>query len=715
MGTYSAEPILQIDNKDASAALLEDILQISVEESLHQPGMFTLVIRNDYFPGRQEDTAWRYQDLFTIGKSIKIGFKSSTTQAQEFSEQGQGYILEGEITAIETQFNSESQAPLIIRGYDISHRLHRGRFNRSYQNAKDSDIAKKIAGEVGISIGTVDDSGGPHGFDDPPGYIFQKNQTNMEFLHERAARIGFELFVQDNKLHFRKPTTGDTLNLQWLKNIHSLAVRVTSAEQINSVQVRAWDYSQKQAIVSNKNAPQVVTQIDFGKGNSTNNSFNGKPNSPTMVIVDRPVSTIAEADAIAQGICNEIAGEFVHADGKGEGNPLLRTGKVIKLEGMGKYNGKYYVTQTRHLYQEGNYITEFSVRGLRGNNWMPRITQSNLQPGQTLLVGIVTDNNDPQKWGRVKVKFPTLTEDHQSNWARVVGAGAAGDRGFDCLPEINDEVLVAFEHGDIHRPYVIGGVWNGKDAPPETVDKSVVDGKVRLRTFKTRLGHKLQFVEEDKDSSKSGCYLETTKAHKFHMNDSDKFVETKTTDGHYVRLDDKDKKIEIKTKNGHQVLMDDMGKNIKIKTTGGHQIMMDDMGKKIEIKTPNGQKITMSDTSNSINIEAVQKINIKAPMEIKLESGPSSIKIAPGGIEMQTPAKISAQAGGMLDFKAVGTANMKAGAAMSLQSGAALSVQAGASCSVQSGAALNLQAGAAAALMAAVTASVTAPLIRLNC
>ena len=70
-------------------------------------------------------------------------------------------------------------------------------------------------------------------------------------------------------------------------------------------------------------------------------------------------------------------------------------------------------------------------------------------------MGNVTNNKDPEGWGRVKVKFPTLTEEHESNWARVVALGAAKQRGFDCLPEVNDEVLVGFEHGDIHRPYFL--------------------------------------------------------------------------------------------------------------------------------------------------------------------------------------------------------------------------------------------------------------------
>ncbi|MBD1930797.1 MULTISPECIES: VgrG-related protein [Cyanophyceae] len=702
---YISRPLIKIDGQDAPAGLAEDILQISVEESLHLPAMFTLVVRNDYFPGRDSEQLWKYDNLFTIGKSVQLGLASSTTEDLDFDEAQRGDILKGEITGIETHFSSQSQAPVIIRGYDVSHRLHRGRYNRSFQNMSDTDIVRQIIGEVGMTAGTIDESGGPYGFGDPVGYVFQENQTNMEFLRERAARHGFELFVQDSKLHFRKPVAGDTLTLKWLQEIHSFQVRVTSAEQVSAVEVRGWDYQNKTAITSSKNSQSdvVITDTEHGKGKSTSTKFGLENQAPKMIVVDQAVYSQKEADKIAQALYNELSGEFVYADAKAEGDPRIRPGRVVELSGMGKYSGKYYVTETRQNYQDRYYSTEFSVRGLRGGDLLTTLSpQTRLRPGQTMLVGIVTNNKDPKKWGRVRVKFPTLTPEdnasaHESNWARVVGVGAGTTRGFDCLPEINDEVLVAFEHGDIHRPYVIGGVWNGKDAPPETVDNSISgEGKVRLRTIKTRVGHKMQFVEEDKDSSKAGVYVETIGGHKLHMNDSDKFVEIKTTDGHYVRLDDQNKKIEIKTK-------------------GGHKILIDDQGKKLDITTSGGQKVLMNDMTNSIKMEAVQKISISAPMEILLQSGPSAIKLAPTGIELQTAAKLSVQAGGILDLKSGGAATMKSGAALSLQSGGALSAQSGAAVSVQSAAALSLQAGAAVAIMAAATASMTAPLIRLNC
>ncbi len=538
---YRALPILEIDGKEPPQSLMEDILQLFVEESLHLPGMFTLVIRNDYYPGRTQDQPWIYKDLLQIGKPVKIGFSSSSTESQDFNKEVKNYILEGEITAIETHFSEKSQAPVIVRGYDVSHRLYRGCHNRSFQNMKDSDIVKKIASEINIKTGIIDDSGVPHD------YVFQANQTNLEFLKERAARIGFELFIQDGKLNFRKPKADkQELSLKWLKDLHSFRVRMSSAEQVKEVEVRGWDYSQKRSIVSTAQTEKVITETQNGKGSNTSTKFNGKPPKPKMIVVDQPVFNPKEADIMAQAICDELGGQFIHADAKGEGNPEIRPGRVVKLEEMGQHSGTYYITETRHCYQERVYTTEFSIRGLRGGDLLTTLSpQSQLQPGQTFLAGIVTDNKDPEGWGRVKVKFPTLTEDHASNWARVVASGAGNLRGFDCLPEINDEVLVAFEHGDIHRPYVIGGVWNGKDAPPNSVDDNIQDGKVRLRTLKTRTGHQLQFVEEDKGRSKAGVSIETKGGHKVRVNDSEKFVEIETAGGHRLRLNDIDRTISI--------------------------------------------------------------------------------------------------------------------------------------------------------------------------
>jgi uncharacterized protein involved in type VI secretion and phage assembly len=110
-----------------------------------------------------------------------------------------------------------------------------------------------------------------------------------------------------------------------------------------------------------------------------------------------------------------------------------------------------------------------------------------------LAVGLVVDNKDPDQLGRVKLKLPWLTDEPESNWARVVTFMAGKDRGAVFLPEVDDEVLVGFEHGDVSYPYVLGGLFNGKDTPPFAND----DGKNDKRMIKSRGGMTLTFDDKD--------------------------------------------------------------------------------------------------------------------------------------------------------------------------------------------------------------------------
>ncbi|MHC5718389.1 MAG: contractile injection system protein, VgrG/Pvc8 family, partial [Nostoc sp.] len=245
---YLSEPLLEFSKgnawEKADSELIKDLLQITIEESLHLPAMFTLVVHNSYLPAsdKTDRKPQRHESIFAIGKKIRLGFVASTTQDSNFGKDDKDFMIEGEITGIEMHFNEKSEAPIIVRGYDISHRLHRGRHNRSFLNETDTDIVKKIAEEVGIKAGKIDPSGEPHE------YVFQENQTNMEFLRERAARIGFEFFITEDKLNFCKPQSQKPLELKWLVNISHFSTRITSAEQVSAVEVRSWDYTQKKLI-----------------------------------------------------------------------------------------------------------------------------------------------------------------------------------------------------------------------------------------------------------------------------------------------------------------------------------------------------------------------------------------------------------------------------------------------------------------------------------
>jgi phage protein D/phage baseplate assembly protein gpV len=577
MAKYFPTPFLQvegIEGKDKEN-LGDDLLSLTIEESLHLPTAFTFVLHTSFASGSPNfERHWHSHEALKPGATVKLGFYSTTADATTFNEPIRNEsMFEGEITGVDVRYGNSHEANIVVKGYDLSHRLHMGRYNRSFLNMTDSDIAKKIIKEVGIPIGEIEDAGVVHE------YIFQENETNFSFLQGRAARLGFEMYVMEKKFYFRKSQPGSPVALEWHRNLFNFHNRNTTHEQVDSVRVSAYSVERKERIeaeVSKENA-EVVTTTGNKKG-SENASLITVPKVKT--VVDQNIQTQGEADKLAQTIFNEVSSQFMMADGLAEGNPELRPGKIVKIEKMGdKQDGEYYITDATHHYEGRSYTTEFSVRGSRGGNLATSIgNRPKLKPGQTNLVGLVTNNKDPKGWGRVKVKFPTLTEEHESNWARVVGAGAGPDRGFWCLPEIDDEVLCCFEHGDIHRPYIIGGVWNGKDAPPDSQDESV--DPVHLRTFATRKGHRMTYADESAGSWHQG--------------------------------------IHIVSSSGYKIVIDEESKYLEILTPGGHHLKMDDAGQNVTLKS-----------SGSLNIEATTSLTMKAQASMEINAtGQMTIKSA---------------------------------------------------------------------------------------
>jgi len=225
-------------------------------------------------------------------------------------------------------------------------------------------------------------------------------------------------------------------------------------------------------------------------------------------VTQHPVTSQSEADALAKAIFGELTGGNLQAEGVAIGNPKLTAGCKVKLKALGsKFSGEYFVSHTRHTYDsDDGYLTEFTISGSNPDTFVDLLFGgSGSNPGmsgngapQGVVVGIVTNNKDPDGQGRIKVKFPWLSSDEESNWARIASPMAGKDRGLFILPEVNDEVLVMFEQGDVNHPYVIGSLWNGTDKPPLTADQAVDgSGNVVRRILKTRAGHTITLDESD--------------------------------------------------------------------------------------------------------------------------------------------------------------------------------------------------------------------------
>ena len=503
---------LKINGADAPRELMDALLEVTVDSSLYLPDMFVLRFHDD-------DLKWMDEGLFEPGAPVEIEFAKAEDEIER--------VMAGEITAVEPVFSTNLTATLTVRGYDRSHRLNRGTHTRVFTQVTDSDIVRKIAQEAGLRAEVESTT-------EVYRHVFQDNQSDLAFLQARAARIGYEVYVDDRTLHFCKPTRqGEAARLEWGQTLRGFRPRLTVAGQVDSVTVKGWDVQSKREIVGQ--AARSDTAPDIGVGMQGGPAAQRAFSSARHVVVRRPVASQPEADAVAQALLDEINAGFVEAEGEAIGTPALMAGRTATLSGLGnRFSGKYMVTSAVHVYSaQTGYETRFTVEGVRPtlmadlvNGGRPAQHDAALWGG--VVPAVVTNINDPDNMSRVKLKFPWLDGQLESDWARMSAAGAGDGRGLFWLPEVNDEVLVAFEHGDFNRPYVIGGLWNGQDAPPERTSEAVQNGKVHTRTIKTRTGHVIRLVDDE-----SG----------------DQFIEiVDAQEGTHIKLDAKAKKLEVTCK-----------------------------------------------------------------------------------------------------------------------------------------------------------------------
>ena len=459
---------LNIDGTVASPEVQADLLEVVVDQSLHLPSMFSLRLHC-------HDMKWLEDETFREGKKIEIFY----------GERPAVKLLSAKIAGLEPDLREESPS-LVIRGYALSHQLYRGRQRRSFNQVTDSDLATKLASDAGLRAGTIDSSSEVHE------YVCQNNQTDAEFLQDRARLLGYELWVEDDALHFRRPASdGQPISLAWGDNLRSFSARLSTAEQVNEVEVRAWDPKQKREVVGRASQGNGAPEIGLAQaGADVARSAWGEAK---LAIVNRVVSSQGAADTLAQSALDSIAASFVEAEGTCDPNPEVKPGRQVEIKGVGRrFGGKYYVTQAVHVWnRDQGMTTSFTISGRHDSGlWSLLEDGAAARNDPILAVGIVTNNRDPENMGRVKIKYPWFSDQNESDWARVVSPMAGSGRGLFFLPEVDDEVLVGFEHGDVHHPYVIGSLWNGQDQPPVSASQAVGgDGKVNQRVLKSRSGH----------------------------------------------------------------------------------------------------------------------------------------------------------------------------------------------------------------------------------
>jgi len=604
----SATFSVKVDGSKLADDAMATMAYAVIEDCTSLPDMVMLSFHDTMTP--DEDSLLE-RTGFQIGKPLQVLI------ASEESPEGEE-LFDGEVTAIETEYDA-GKHQLIVRGFDKASRLFRNPKVHTYLDVTYADVVTAIARRSQLTA-DVDSTSEAHE------HIFQHNQTDAAFIAQLASEVGYDFEVERGRIVFKKPPTISSadVELELDDQLLKYNASLTADGQVKSVTVSGWDMKTKQPVSGSADAETVTTKLD----DSTNlpGSVADAVGSDTYRTHAIPFSTAKQAEEAARALAQLFGSSYAQVAGVARGNPKIKAGAVLKLNKIDKaFLGMHRVTKSTHIYDGGEYQTHFECTGRRelslhtlaggGNGAVEAGADRVPSPLAGVMVGIVTNNQDPDELARVKVKLPVLSEQEETDWLRVVQPGAGGARGLFIMPEVNDEVVVAFEHGDVRRGYVIGGVWNGVDKPNQPTAGGAVSDSVEKRSFTSAKGHFLLFQD------KAG----------------DEFVQLATEDGRFsLKL--------APDKDGGTILLE------------------------------SDNKISVSSKSD-VAIKSDTKLTIESATELLLKSQKITIQ-AQGGDAMVEGinVKLAAQAGldmegAMFDLKGTGTGKINGGGILEVKGG----------------------------------------------
>lgn len=479
-----------------AAEVSNQVTSVTVDSDLDMASMFSMTMHNP-------DNRFLDSALFDLGKRVEI-------------HMGYGNDLHpmmlGEITSLEPSFPESGGPTLRISGYDLSYKMRNNQVDRSFQYVPDSVIAAQIAGES-LLIPVVDPS---------PIFHLEKVQhsgSDMALLKKMAQANFFEVYVWWDRLYFQFPRPqSEAIVLEWGKNLSSYAPRISSSGLAGLQVVRGYNEELAQNIVAFALAADFNPDTLVEKLGSS--ALELLLSLGRRLLHKEKVVTTLDAFIIAKSIMQEILDGMYEGSGSCIGLPALQAGKYINIRGIGKrFSGTYRIRKATHTIDDSGYHTSFEVTQKSGTSLLPLLRKS-LQETPSpntperfygVAIGKVTQNNDivsGNPMGRVKVSYPWLSDSAESGWARCATPMSGSDMGMYFLPEVDDEVLIAFEKGDLASPVIIGSLWNPEHRPPA----SNIDGRNSTRLIKTKSGHTITLDDTELDekiviSDKSGSKI----------------------------------------------------------------------------------------------------------------------------------------------------------------------------------------------------------------
>jgi len=354
VGFYASRPVFRVDGQeqpDLGADLLQSLV---VEETTL--GLFRCEARFKNWGPKNDQVDFLLFDrtVLDFGKPFAVEFGPPGSSNSVFA---------GRITAIEAHYPSQRQPEVVILAEDRFQDLRMERRTRSFEDVTDADVMREVAAQHGLTP-EIDVEG--------PTYrtLAQLNQSDLAFLRERAAAIDAQLWIDNRTLYAQsrvRRNAGD-VTLSYTQNLLEFSALADLAHQRSSVRVTGWDVGGKKAI--DEEATDTALGAESNGGQSGAKVLAQALASRVERIVSLVPLSDSEARSMAEARFRCRARRFITGAGLSDGNPKIRVGTIVDLQGLGPlFSGKYFVNVARHTFDlRFGYRTAFEVEraGLGG-------------------------------------------------------------------------------------------------------------------------------------------------------------------------------------------------------------------------------------------------------------------------------------------------------------------------------------------------------------
>ncbi len=385
----------------------------------------------------------------------------------------------GIVTEVRLDNSIDGLNKVVLVGSSPTIALDGGRNNRFIKDMKASDVIAASLSTYQITVGDVETT------DKDMSFCAQYRETDYEFIMRLAAANGLFACYDGEEFNLCKPGASDQEELVWRESLGAFALGFGTQSQ--EFHAAVYDYEQPETF--DRDSSSVPMQAALSSLSKLS------PDASKKIYTESGFSTSVNTASDMQSLDKVLGRDRSRAMGRmiratGESNiPAVKVGHCVKISGMAELNGSYWVEKITHTFGENGYHNKFECTPVDMAFPQSRPSKGGFAKLQS---AIVVDNVDPDQLGRVKVKFPWSNEE-ETLWIRLATPHAGEERGWYSVPELNDEVIVGFEHGSASYPVALGALYNGKSKP--AADAPNADNNIK--SFVSRSGNQIVFSDED--------------------------------------------------------------------------------------------------------------------------------------------------------------------------------------------------------------------------